>query len=220
MRSSTTLSAAVATKPSASAAAKPICGAVHRQHDDVAAEHREGAVGEVDEPHQPHGDRKPDRDDEQHGAGGQSAQQDAGEISDEIHGRSQSRRLEGEWRMTNCGVQQPSYSLFRRFRHSSAQLTSSERTDRSPAPCTGPSRWSISPSFFSCSLPSGPFTTSYEILVHDDVAGLRVDHDRALRAVELPAEQRFHRGVAVHLALGGLHRVDDGGHAVIGRRRR
>src|SRR6202044_2643912 len=54
-----------------------------------------------------------------------------------------------------------------------------------------------------------------QIFVHDDVAGFRIDHDRALRAVELPAEQRLHRLVAVHLALGGLHRVHDGGHAVI-----
>src|SRR5271156_2082532 len=35
-----------------------------------------------------------------------------------------------------------------------------------------------------------------EIFVHDDVAGLRIDHDRALRAVELPAEQRLHGVVA------------------------
>src|SRR3984957_19620978 len=59
--------------------------AVHRQHDHVAAEHGKGAVGEVDEAHQPHGDGQPDRDDEQHGAGGQSAQQNTGEVSDDIH---------------------------------------------------------------------------------------------------------------------------------------
>src|SRR5258707_6681476 len=35
-----------------------------------------------------------------------------------------------------------------------------------------------------------------QILVHDDVAGFRIDHDRAPRAVELPAEQRFDRVVA------------------------
>ena len=60
--------------------------AVHRQHDHIAAEHGEGAVGEVDEAHQPHGDGQPDRDDEQHGAGGQPAQQNTGEVSDEVHG--------------------------------------------------------------------------------------------------------------------------------------
>ena len=42
----------------------------HRQHDDVAAEHGEGAMREVDEAHQPHGDGQADRDDEQHHAGG------------------------------------------------------------------------------------------------------------------------------------------------------
>ena len=61
--------------------------AVHRQHDDVAAEHGESAVGEVDEPHQPHRHRKPDGDDEQHRAGGQAAQQDADEITGKIHGQ-------------------------------------------------------------------------------------------------------------------------------------
>src|ERR1700680_4355938 len=41
-----------------------------------------------------------------------------------------------------------------------------------------------------------------QILVHDDIAGFRIDHDRAPWAVEFPAEQRFDRVVAVHLALG------------------
>src|SRR5579863_10555944 len=54
-----------------------------------------------------------------------------------------------------------------------------------------------------------------EIFVHDDVAGRRIDHDRTLGTVELPAFQRLHGLGAVHLALGGLDRVNDGGHAVI-----
>src|SRR5579871_3688136 len=49
-----------------------------------------------------------------------------------------------------------------------------------------------------------------QILVHDDVVGLRVDLDRSLRAVEFPALQRFHRRLAVHLALGGVNGVNDG----------
>src|SRR5262245_43080945 len=74
--------------------------AVHCQHDGVTAEHGEGAVGEVDEPHQAHGDRKPNGDYEQHGAGGDSAQQDAGEITGKIHGSrkpSLLKRANGEW---------------------------------------------------------------------------------------------------------------------------
>src|SRR5262245_32224120 len=43
-----------------------------------------------------------------------------------------------------------------------------------------------------------------KILVHDDVAGFRIDHDRALWAIEFPSKQRFDRGVAVHLAFGSL----------------
>src|SRR5580692_2107460 len=68
---------------------------------------------------------------------------------------------------------------------------------------------------FLVQLAVGSFHDLVEILVHDDVAGFRIDHDRALRAVELPAEQRFDRVVAIHLALGGLYRVHDGRHAVI-----
>ena len=37
--------------------------------------------------------------------------------------------------------------------------------------------WKVS-STFSCSLPSEPLTTCLKIFVHDDVAGLRIDHDR------------------------------------------
>src|ERR1700722_14673258 len=60
-----------------------------------------------------------------------------------------------------------------------------------------------------------PFHHFGQIFVHNDVAGFRIDHDRALRAVELPAEQRFDHLVAVHLALGGLHGMHDGRHAVV-----
>ena len=71
-------------KPSASAGDERHAEAVHRQHDDVAADHGEAAVGEVDEAHQPHGHRQADRHDEQHHAGGQAAEQHVGEFDDEI----------------------------------------------------------------------------------------------------------------------------------------
>ena len=44
---------------------------------DVAADHREGAVRQVDHLHQPHGHRQADRDDEQHHAIGQGVRADA-----------------------------------------------------------------------------------------------------------------------------------------------
>ena len=62
--------------------------APHAQHDDVAAEHREGAVREVDEAHQAHGDGQPDRHDEQHHPGGEPAEQHVGDFDDEIHKRA------------------------------------------------------------------------------------------------------------------------------------
>ena len=58
---------------------------LHREHDRVAAEHREAAVGEVDEAHQAHGDGQPDRYDEQHHPGGEPAEQHVGDFDDEIH---------------------------------------------------------------------------------------------------------------------------------------
>ena len=66
--------------------------------------------------------------------------------------------------------------------------------------------FSIWPITFWCSLPSEPFTTSarYSFMTMSRVC--RVDHDRTLRAVELPALERLQRLVAVHLALGGLRR--------------
>ena len=46
-----------------------------------------------------------------------------------------------------------------------------------------------------------------QIFVHHDVARLRIDHDRAARAVGLPAEERLERGVAVE--RGGQKAEDD-----------
>ena len=66
---------------------------LHRQHDDVAAEHGEAAVGEIDEAHQAHGDRQADRDDEQHHAGGEAAEQHAGDVDAEDHGPLRAMRL-------------------------------------------------------------------------------------------------------------------------------
>src|SRR5262245_31698591 len=54
-----------------------------------------------------------------------------------------------------------------------------------------------------------------EVLVHDNVARVGVDHDRAARAVEFPTLERVERGVRIELALGGLHSMHDRCHAVI-----
>src|SRR5205085_2328848 len=43
-----------------------------------------------------------------------------------------------------------------------------------------------------------------QVLVHDDVAGIGVDHDGAARAVEFPTLEGGHRCVAVDLALERL----------------
>src|SRR5579863_1134897 len=62
-----------------------------------------------------------------------------------------------------------------------------------------------------------PLHDLVQILVHDDVASLRIDLDRALRAVELPAFQRLHgRSAIVDLTFGGMNGVIDCGHAVPG----
>ena len=53
---------------------------VHRQHDDVAADHGKAAVGEIGKAHQAHGHRQADRDDEQHHAGGKPAEQHIGDF--------------------------------------------------------------------------------------------------------------------------------------------
>src|SRR5215831_20923181 len=44
-----------------------------------------------------------------------------------------------------------------------------------------------------------------QVFVHDDVARLRIDLDRPLRAVELPALKRLNRRLAVQLAIGGVN---------------
>src|SRR5262249_54269481 len=62
--------------------------AIHREHDDVAADHREAAMGEVHEAHEAHRDRQADRDDEQHHAGGHSTEKDAGDVDAEDHGET------------------------------------------------------------------------------------------------------------------------------------
>src|SRR4029077_7013069 len=54
-----------------------------------------------------------------------------------------------------------------------------------------------------------------QILVHDDVASIGIDLDRAPRAVEFPALERGQRLVGVNLALEHLDDVDDRGHAVV-----
>src|SRR5262249_46228974 len=185
--------------------------AVHCQHDDVTAEHGEGAVGEVDEPHQAHGDRKPNGDYEQHGAGGDSAQQDAGEITGKIHGSrkpSLLKRANGEW-------WRYAYSL---LRDSSSLFLGSARADRL--------RFALVLHLIDLSdhllmeLAVRALHHLGKILVHDDVASLWIDHDRPLRTVELPAKQRLHGCAAVHSALGGLDGVNDGSHAVEGAARR
>src|SRR3989442_652030 len=53
------------------------------------------------------------------------------------------------------------------------------------------------------------------ILVHDDVASVGIDHDRAARTVELPALERGQRLVGFDLAFERLDDVDDRGHAVV-----
>ena len=50
---------------------------VHGRDREIAADHREGAMGEVDEAHQAHRDRQADRDHEQHHAVGKTIEQDA-----------------------------------------------------------------------------------------------------------------------------------------------
>src|SRR6516164_10725745 len=73
---------------------------------------------------------------------------------------------------------------------------------------------------FLVELPVGAFHHFGEILVHHNISGFRINHDWSLRTVEFPAEQRLHGGVTVHLALGGLHGVNDRRHSVIGADRR
>src|SRR5262249_58219376 len=54
-------------------------------------------------------------------------------------------------------------------------------------------------------------------LVLDDVAGLRVDHDVAARAIVLPALHRVDHLLAVaEIAIERLHGVEDGRHRVVG----
>src|SRR5215472_10993446 len=45
-------------------------------------------------------------------------------------------------------------------------------------------------------LPVGALHHLGKIFVHDDIAGFRINHDRALRAVEFPAKERLHGGIA------------------------
>src|SRR4029450_12397323 len=59
----------------------------HRQHDHVAAQHGEAAMGEVDEAHQAHGDGEPDRYDEQHHPGGEAAEHHARYVNAKDHQR-------------------------------------------------------------------------------------------------------------------------------------
>ena len=49
---------------------------VHQRDGDIAAEHREGAVREVDEIHQPERHRQPDRQHEQQHAVSEAVEQD------------------------------------------------------------------------------------------------------------------------------------------------
>src|SRR5580692_5056852 len=123
-------------------------------------------------------------------------------------------RANGEWRIANGGI---AYSLFATspFRYSPYPTLLLRRARADGQHFALVFYVGVRLQDFLVQLAVGALHDFVQILVHDDVAGFRIDHDRALRAVELPAEQRFDRVVAVHLALGGLHRVDDGRHAVI-----
>ena len=57
-----------------------------QRHDEIAAGHGERAMREIDEAHQPHGDRQADRDDEQEHGIGQAVEQDAdGDVGNVRH---------------------------------------------------------------------------------------------------------------------------------------
>src|SRR4029078_10159269 len=68
---------------------------MHCQHDDVAAQHGEAAVCEVDEAHQSHGDREANRDDEQDHARGEPAKENADRIHEKNRRPSGCRRRRG-----------------------------------------------------------------------------------------------------------------------------
>src|SRR5262249_34612180 len=54
-----------------------------------------------------------------------------------------------------------------------------------------------------------------QVLVHHNIAGDRVDHDRTARARELPALERLQCRVGLDLALERVDDVDDRSHAVV-----
>jgi hypothetical protein len=57
-------------------------GAVHQHHGHIAAEHGKGAMGQVDEVHQPHGHGQANADQEQQAAVRQAVEQHAKETRD------------------------------------------------------------------------------------------------------------------------------------------
>ena len=77
MRSNTTLTAAAAMKATGRVARNGHPSAVHQRHGDVAADHGEAAVRQVDEIHHPERHRQPDRQQEQQHPVGEAVEQDA-----------------------------------------------------------------------------------------------------------------------------------------------
>jgi hypothetical protein len=67
---------------------------VHQQRADVAAEHRERSVREIDEVHQAHRDRQADADQEQQASVRDAVEEHADEIDDRRHCCSEERRGE------------------------------------------------------------------------------------------------------------------------------
>ena len=184
--------------------------AVHQRNGDVAAGHRERAMREVDEPHQPHGHRQPNRDDVQDHRVGEAKEQNADQrlpssannpLRPAVQAAPLRAGVHGTVRARACP---PSADRSGPIRHFGWLISF---------------HGSLTIGMVSIStLASWPFTfsTRRRIFVLHDVARLGIDQDRAARAVViLPALQQLHCLVRIDLAFLRVDDMENRRHAVI-----